>query len=69
MKLKKNQVFNNVSAIGELLGKEIPSKIPTNTKNSWLKEFSSYCEWHKEGRKFIVDKVYKKQREIAFIIN
>ena len=65
MKLKKNQVFNNVSAIGELLGKEIPSKIPTNTKNSWLKEFSSYCEWHKEGRKFIVDKVYKKQREIV----
>ena len=63
MKLKKNHVFKNLKEVGIFLEKDIKTKVQTNTKKSWLKELDTLCEWHKEGQKYIVDKVFRNQKE------
>lgn len=57
-KLKINHVFKNSKAVGEWFNKDIPKKLGTNTRNSWLKELSQYCKWYKEGQRIIVDEIY-----------
>ena len=63
--MKKGQYFKNSKELGSYLGKEFDNskRICRDTKASWEKELSTLCEWHKEGQKYIVDKVFRKQKE------
>lgn len=58
-KLYEGKVFKNHRLLCEELGWEY--KDSTDSKKAQLKVLSQYCEWHKEGHKIIVDKVYKSQ--------
>lgn len=56
-KLEVGQVFKNYKAVCEWL--EVP---PTegNSRKAHVKEFGRYCEYHKDGQKFIIDEVFEK---------
>lgn len=59
-KLKKNQVFKNYVELCNFLGiKNTGGKF----KILQLKELERFCEYHKEGYKFVIDKVYTKEKE------
>lgn len=62
-KLTKGYVFKNIKFVGEWLGKEVPTKVQTKTKISWLKELDRYCTWHKEGNKIVIDEVFEVVKE------
>ena len=63
MKFVEGQIIKNVKELGVILGKEVKTKVQTKTKNSWLKELDTYCTWHKEGQKIIIDEVFTEQKE------
>ena len=52
-----------IKDIGILLGKDIPEKLQTNTKKSWLREFDTYCKYHKEKVSYVIDEIYESQIE------
>lgn len=57
-KLKKNQVFKNYNDLCEFLGIK-------NTGGKYkilrLKELERFCAYHRDGYKYIIDEVYKKE--------
>lgn len=60
-KLKKGQVFKNWKEVCEWFDWKTTGG---DTKKAYLKEFESLCEYHKEGNKFIIDKVFNKPKQI-----
>ena len=63
MKFIEGQIIKNAKELGYILGKEVKEKVQTKTKNSWFKELDTYCTWHKEGQKIIIDEVFTEQKE------
>ena len=63
MKFVEGQIIKNAKELGYILGKEVKEKVQTKTKNSWFKELDTYCTWHKEGQKIIIDEVFTEQKE------
>ena len=60
-KLKKGQTFKNWKEVCEWFDWKTTGG---DTKKAYLKEFESLCEYHKEGNKFIIDKVFNKPKQI-----
>ena len=60
-KLKKGQTFKNWKEICEWFDWK---NICGTYKQARLKELSSLCEFHKEGNKIVIDKVYKTPKPI-----
>lgn len=58
-KIKKGQIYKNYKELCETLG-EKPK--PTNSKQAQINHWSNYFEYHNEGHKWIIDKVYRKPR-------
>lgn len=54
--LEKGKIFKNWKVLCKEL--DIPCK-PSNSRKSDEKELSRFCDWHKEGQKIIIDKVFK----------
>ena len=65
MKFIEGQIIKNAKELGKELNKNFDNnkKISTNTKKGRENELSTLCEWHKEGQKYIVDKVFREQKE------
>lgn len=70
VKLKKGQVIKNYKELCIILNVECSSG---NAKKAHIKEFERYCNFHKEGNKYIVDEVFDspkpKQYNIGKRIN
>lgn len=58
--LLENQEFKNHRVLCEKMNWEY--KDSTDSKKAQLKTLSQYCEWHKDGHKIIIDKVFKKPK-------
>jgi hypothetical protein len=58
--LTEKQVIKNYKDLCSML--EIEPKT-SNSKNAQLKELETYCCYHKEGNKFIIDKIYEIKKE------
>lgn len=58
--LKKGKVFKNWKILCSEL--EISNE-KGNTKKANEKELSRFCEWHKEGQKIIIDRVFRNPKE------
>lgn len=56
--LKENEIINTYKELCKIL--EI-KETSGNAKVSQLKQLSRLCEYHKEGRKFIINKIYKEE--------
>lgn len=61
MELYEGQVIKNYKVLCEEFLKVSPTK--GNGRNYHFKELERYCEYHKEGQKIIIDKVFKKPKE------
>lgn len=63
-KLKKGDTFKNLKEVAEFLGDSPP-------KGSQIKQFekklSALCDWHREGRKIVIDKVFDTRNTIPII--
>lgn len=60
-KLKKGQTFKNWKEVCEHMEWEIKTG---NSKIAQIKQLASLCEYHTEGRKYIIDEVYEIQKTI-----
>ncbi|MDB2161253.1 hypothetical protein PMX22_15760 [Clostridium butyricum] len=60
--LENGKEFKSLKEVCEVLNWEY--KDNTNSRNAKLKELESLCEFHKEGRKIIIDKVFEKPKPI-----
>ena len=60
-KLKKGQIFKNWKEVCEFLNWEIKTG---NSKIAQIKQLESLCEYHTEGRKYMIDEVFDIQKEI-----
>lgn len=64
-KLKKGDVFSSLKEVAEFLN------YSDSLKGSQVKQFekklSALCEWHKEGRKVIIDKVFDVRNTIPVV--
>jgi hypothetical protein len=58
--LKIGQEIKNYKVLCELL-EIVPSA--GNTKKAQFKELDTYCSYHKEGNKFIIDEIYESIQE------
>lgn len=58
--LIQGQIIKNYKILCELLGWSVSSG---GSKRSQLKELECYCQYHKEGNKFIIDEIYDKPKE------
>lgn len=59
MKLIKGMKIKNYKELCDIMNWKITSG---DSKKSQLKELDTLCEYHKEGNKFIIDKVFKKPK-------
>ena len=59
-KLYEGQEIKNYKQLCKLLGWEVSSG---NTKIYQLKDLGRYCEWHKDGFKFIIDEMFDVPKE------
>lgn len=57
--LRKGKAFKNYKDLCNKLGLEVKFG---NSKISQLKELERFCKYHKDGRQFIIDKVYAKPK-------
>lgn len=57
--LKKGMILKNYKELCSVLGVE-PKKSGSNSYKSQLKEFETRFEFHKEGHKIIIDKIYEE---------
>lgn len=65
MKLKKNQVIKNAKELGKILEKkhDDTKNVDTKVKRGWENELNRFCNWHKEGHKYVIDRVFKVAKE------
>lgn len=59
--MKVGQIFKSQKELCEYIGVEY--KDSTNSRKAQLKEFDMRFKWHKEGRKIIIDEIFKELRE------
>lgn len=57
--LKKGQVYKNYKELCKALGEEFKT---SDSKQAQINHWSNYFEYHNEGHKWIIDKVYKKPK-------
>ena len=55
--LKENMIVKNYKELCILIGEEIKT---SNSKKAQLKEFERFCQYHRNGQKFIIDEIYKE---------
>lgn len=58
--VQEKQEIKNYKELCNLLDWKVSAG---NTKKSQLKDLESYCSYHKEGNKFIIDEIYSKPKE------
>ena len=56
-KLKSGMIIKNYKELCNILDEKIKT---SNSKKAQFKEFDRYFKYHKEGQKFIIDKIYDK---------
>lgn len=58
--LHEGQVLKNYKELCAALGLEV---VGGNQKRSQMKDIETYCKFHKEGQKIIIDKIYEVKKE------
>lgn len=58
--LKEGMVVKNYRELCKLLGIEVKAG---NTKIAQIKELETFCSFHKEGNKFVIDEIYEVQKD------
>lgn len=59
-KLTRGMIIKNYKELCEIMGWTVTNG---RTKKSQLEKLNNFCTYHKDGNKFIIDKVYNKPQE------